>query len=202
MSAVLERSSLTAGTAGLELEAGDMRMDDGGSLRTLLPSGGGEVSVEAVLRSQRACAEDEVLLVDDEEVEDEVVEVWGDGRVTFGCAGASSRFAVLYVKQLGRFFSVEAEVTDEDGGKRVIRAGNKTSKLRLKPKEVLVPMTVAEGWNYVVLDLEMLTRHAFGKEFAALRKLHINAHCRLWKAYLADRPYAEPELPAHLRVSV
>ena len=64
-----------------------------------------------------------------------------------------------------------------------------------------MPLQLAEGWNHLCLDLEQLTKDAFGTAYLSCVQVRVFANCRLLRAYFQDRPYADAELPEHLQAA-
>ena len=162
--------------------------------------------LHTVLAAQQDCevlgGDNEVNVVDDGELGQLCVEVLGtQAGLHFAC-DSILRYLVLHVKDVGKFVRVEIEVIDDCRQYRIFKASNTASMAHVDQRqgEACLPLQLAEGWNHLCLDLEHLTKAAFGTAYLSCVQVRVFANCRLLRAYFQDRPYADAELPEHLQV--
>ena len=106
----------------------------------------------------------------------------------------------MHIKDIGKYLTLEVEVVDDAKQYRVFKIANTTSTTRIELHECHMPLVTKRGWNYLNLDLEKLTRVAFGTTYLSVVQVRVYANCRLLHVYLQDRAYSDAELPAYLNV--
>ena len=162
--------------------------------------------LHTVIAAQRDCevlgGDNEVAVLEDAELGQVCVEVTGtQAGLHFACDSILQHL-VLHLKNVGKFVRFEIEVIDDSRQYRIFKASNTASMAHVDQRqgEACLPLQLAEGWNHLSLDLERLTRQAFGTTFLSCVAVRVFANCRLLRAYFQDRPYADAELPEHLQV--
>lgn len=143
----------------------------------------------------------EVNVVRDVELDTDVVEILGPrARVAIPCR-CELRYLVLHVKDVERHCSVEVRVVDPDRRIRLLEFSTKLSVTRVTQSECRMPLLLEpRAWNYVCLDLEHMTRTAFGVPFSYAKEIALCASMVVGRVFFADRKYEDVELPAFLRV--
>lgn len=113
---------------------------------------------------------------------------------------AAARFLTLHLEHIDSFCGVELDVADAAGRSWRIVAGNNRSTVRIRDDECTLPLVLKPGWNHVCLDIRDLAQRAFGVRAERLESVFVHARCRLWHAFLHNRPVLDPELPDSVRV--
>lgn len=132
----------------------------------------------------------------------EVVELIGKGvQVSFKCR-CSLPYLVMHARDIGKFCEIGIEVVDTTGRVRTLTATTKSSLVRIKGGDTAqLPMVLEAGkWNLVVLDLDDLTKRAFGAEYQCCRKIVAKSDMRISKIFFQDLMYEDRQLPEFLRV--
>ena len=107
----------------------------------------------------------------------------------------------MHIKDMFRYVTFEVEIIDDTKNYRTLRFCNRASVARILPGEIIVPLHLKQDqWNYLCLDLEDLTRRAFGTNYLTAVQLRVFSTCRIWKIFFEDREYSDAELPAYLQV--
>jgi len=114
--------------------------------------------------------------------------------------GIKLPFFVMIAKNLGRYFSFEVEVLDDQGERRRFRSSNFQTTTRLKDYICTMPMHLEDGWNQIQLNLAELTKKAYGTNYTETCIVTVHANCRLRRIYFADRLYSEDELPTEFKL--
>lgn len=141
-----------------------------------------------------------VQVTRDEAVKGTVVELLDPGSGLELRCDAAYRFLSLHMEHMDSYTGVELDVRDRDGVQRTLVCGNNQSLVRIKDGRCSMPLVLKPGWNHVTLDLEDLVSRAFGAEHASVHRVLVHARCRLWHAFLHNRPVLDPELPDSVRV--
>jgi len=164
----------------------------------------------AVLQAQGECRSllsgNDVRVLEDPDVREPVVQVLGhDAELVLPTRNAM-RYLVLFVKNLARFFSLHVEVLDDKRKYRELCATNARSLARVDLQAghggtCQLPLLFGgdqEGWRYLCMDLQELTREAFGTTHVATTLVRIGGDCCVLRAFFQDERYADAELPPHL----
>jgi hypothetical protein len=138
--------------------------------------------------------------MEDPELNQDIVEVLGQAAsVQFDCDSILQYLAV-HVKNVGKYLTLEIEIVDDAKQYRVFKCSNTTSTTRIEMHECHMPLVMKPGWNYLNIDLESLTRMAFGTNYLSVVQVRVHANCRLLHLYMQERMYSDAELPAYLNV--
>lgn len=165
----------------------------------------------AVLLAQDECRSllsgNDVRVLDDQDVREPVVQVLGrDAELVLPTSNAM-RYLVLFVKNLARFFSLRVEVLDDKRKYREFTVTNARSLARVDLQDgrgggsCQLPLLFGgdqEGWRYLCMDLQVLTREAFGATHVATTLVRVGGDCRVLRAFFQDERYTDAELPLHL----
>lgn len=141
-----------------------------------------------------------VSIIEDEDVKEEVVEVLGTEAELLFRTRNIFRYLVLFVKNLDAFFEFSLEVLDDKQTYRQLKVTNAKSLARVEDASVQLPLAFGNGsgWRYLCMDLQRLTRKAFGTKHVTTTRVRIGGNCRLLRVFFQDELYADAELPAHL----
>lgn len=143
-----------------------------------------------------------VSIIEDEDVKEEVVEVLGAEAELLFRTRNIFRYLVLFVKNLDAFFEFSLEVLDDKQKYRQFKVTNAKSLARVEDSRVQLPLAFGDrgvsGWRYLCMDLQRLTRQAFGTRHVTTTRVRIGGNCRLLRVFFQDELYADAELPAHL----
>ncbi|KAL6065654.1 Asparaginyl-tRNA synthetase, cytoplasmic (Asparagine--tRNA ligase) (AsnRS) [Balamuthia mandrillaris] len=114
---------------------------------------------------------------------------------------------------MNRYFSFEVEVMDDKNFRRrlLYAALSKMefgytlfhaiqSKARVKPYICTMPLKLADGWNLIQINLEELTRKAYGNSYVETLRVQMHANCRLRRISFAERLYSEDDLPPEFKL--
>jgi len=71
---------------------------------------------------------------------------------------------------------------------------------RVKDYICTMPLRLEEGWNQVQLNLNDLTKRAYGTNYAETLNVQIHANCRIRRVYFSDRLHSEDELPQEFKL--
>lgn len=177
------------------------------SIQAMLPEWDGddleELHVVAVAQQEAEVMGDgsEVNVVDDEMIARPVVELAGKAALMFPCSSILGH-VMLHIKNQERFMRIEVEVVDDSAGEngyRTLRFDNRRSIATVTPELAEMPLVMNTGWQFLDLDLEDLVFAAYGTAYLKTVQVRVSGGCRVGKVYLADRVYADAELPVHLR---
>ena len=108
----------------------------------------------------------------------------------------------LLQQNLERFMRIEVEIVDDKAGEhgyRTLRFDNRRSIATVTPELAEMPLVMDVGWQFLNLDLDDLVFCAYGTTYLKTVEVRISGGCRVGKVYMADRVYADAELPEHLR---
>jgi len=142
----------------------------------------------------------EVQVIDDDELQRPCIDIEGrEASLLFHCSTILSNL-VIYLKNMDKFCTIEIEIVDDSKQYRSLTLGNHRSMATLTKNAVSMPMELGPDWQYLFIDLEDLVRRAFGTTYLTTCQVRVWGHCRLYRAYFADRPYADAALPPHLRL--
>ncbi|KAJ2159389.1 hypothetical protein GGF46_003053 [Coemansia sp. RSA 552] len=119
---------------------------------------------------------------------------------TTNTLGIKLPYLVLMVQNTDHLFSMEAEVADDHGTVRRLRAGNYEAEVHVEQDIGRLPLQLDPGWNYLALDLGQLTTRVFGTAFKEARRVTVHASTQVRLIYFADRIVPEEELPSELRL--
>lgn len=159
-----------------------------------------------VAECKHLLGDNEVSVVHDPELDTQAVEIIGSN--TPGATHAALtldtssilRYIAFHIKNLGKYMAFEIEIVDDAKQYRVFRCSNSISAVRIEMHECHMPLTLTDSWNFLNLDLEDLCMKAFGTGYLSTVQVRVSANCRLLHCYMQDRPYADAELPHHLKV--
>ncbi len=101
------------------------------------------------------------------------------------------KYFFLYVKNMGKSFSIEISVLDTDNNKLRFRLSTFVNFSRLKPFLCTMSLKLDEGWNRICLDLPSLCKKAFKSTYKGLLRVQINANCRIRRAFVALQNYTD-----------
>lgn len=161
----------------------------------------------AVLQARSECASllngNDVRVLEDADVQEPVVQVLGRDAELLLPARSAMRFLVLFLKSLARFCAIRVELVDDRRQFRELAATNARSlaKVDLHASTCQLPLLLGgdqPGWRYVCLDLQELTREAFGSSHVATTSVRITGDCRVMRVFFQDEQYADNQLPPHL----
>ena len=65
--------------------------------------------------------------------------------------------------------------------------------------EASLPLVLGEGWQMIPVDLARLCKAIWGVDFAGVEQVRLRAACAVRRVFLAERVYADVELPEYLR---
>ncbi|GAB9466929.1 Transcription factor iib [Globisporangium polare] len=145
-----------------------------------------------------------VSIFEDEDVKEEVVEVLGNEAELLFRTRNIFRYLVLFVKNLDAFFEFSLDVLDDKQKYRHLKVTNAKSLARVEDSSAQLPLAFGDsgatgpGWRYLCMDLQRLTRQAFGTRHVTTTRVRIGGNCRLLRVFFQDELYADAELPAHL----
>ena len=83
---------------------------------------------------------------------------------------------------------------------QIFKYGVKQSITRVKPVSCVMPMRLDDGWNEIELDLQDLTKKAYGTNYVSTTKIDIHANCRIRRVYFADKHYDEESIPTEYKL--
>jgi len=109
---------------------------------------------------------------------------------------------VLHLKNKRKFLSVLINIRDASGRHRKIILTNHVTQATLDAPNgsiAQLPMILAEGWQMVPVNLAELTKSLWGTEYSGIEQVRVKANCAVRKVFMADRIYADIELPEYLR---
>ncbi|KAL6041767.1 Cilia- and flagella-associated protein 20 [Balamuthia mandrillaris] len=150
-----------------------------------------------------------ITFVVDEDIQSKVVQVVAKNisNTYLSCPanpkqalGIKLPFLVFIIKNMNRYFSFEVEVMDDKNFRRRLRASNYQSKARVKPYICTMPLKLADGWNLIQINLEELTRKAYGSSYVETLRVQMHANCRLRRISFAERLYSEDDLPPEFKL--
>jgi hypothetical protein len=144
--------------------------------------------------------DNDVSVVEDPELDVPVLEILGSNAALTLDTNSILRYIVFHVKHVGKYMALEIEIVDDAKQYRVFRCSNSISNVRIEMHECHMPLSLTDSWNFLDLDLEDLCQKAFGTGYLSTVQVRVHANCRLLHCYMQDRPYADAELPQHLRV--
>ena len=158
----------------------------------------------SVITAQNECkvllGDNEVTVVDDPELDVPCVEILGSNAAMTLDTNSILRYIAFHIKNLGKYMTLEVEIVDDAKQYRIFRCSNSISAVRIEMHECHMPLSLTEGWNFLNLDLEDMCQKAFGTGYLSTVQVRVHASCRLLHCYLQDRPFADAELPMHLKV--
>lgn len=147
--------------------------------------------------------------ITDEDIQSSVIEMTGSNVSTcyISCPadpkktlGIKLPFLVLILKNLGRYFSFEVTILDDQQMRRRFRVSTYQSTTRVRPFICTMPLRLDEGWNQIQFNLADFTRRAYGTNYMETLHVQVHANCRLRRLYFSDRLYSEDELPPDFRL--
>jgi hypothetical protein len=158
----------------------------------------------AVLQAQEECHiltnGNDVSVLEDETVKEDVVQVLGnDAELVFPVRNIF-RYLVLFIKNMDLFLEFNVQVLDDKQKYRRFSVTNTRSLARVEDSRCQLPLAFGSqpGWRYLCMDLQDLTRQAFGTRHVTTTEVRISGNCRLLRIFFQDERYADAELPAHL----
>lgn len=155
--------------------------------------------------------EGHVKRVTDEDIQGTVLELAAQNiaNVYIACPADPSKTLgiklphfTMVLKNMRRYFSFEIHLLDDMNVRRRFRASNYQAVTRVKPFICTMPLRLDDGWNLVALNLQDLTKRAYGTNFVETLRVQIHANCRIRRVYFSDRSYSEEEVPAEFRLYV
>ncbi|GBG25847.1 Cilia- and flagella-associated protein 20 [Hondaea fermentalgiana] len=159
------------------------------------------VAQRDLARLRASSKEEEVNVIVDDEVDDQVVELLGThANLGFHLEDIDLRFLVLHVKNMERYFRLEAVLQGSDEKFYQLSASNHQSTVRAQRQAASLPIVLAKGWNRICLDFEDICARAFGVKYKAIKELRVYANCRIWRLFFQDKNYGDASLPIHLRI--
>ena len=113
---------------------------------------------------------------------------------------SSLRYLVLHIKNAAKFMSLEVQLLDDSERYRTFHVSNGRSITTISNDLCELPLHLGDHWQFVKLDLEDLTHCAFGTRYLSISQIKLFSSCRVGVMFLADKIYADAELPPFLRV--
>lgn len=160
----------------------------------------------SILLAQDECDElggnNNVMVMTDEILNQPCVEITGpESLVTFPTQSALPQL-VLMLRHLEKFMSFQIEIQDTTKTYRILQFSNKVSIARVSATRAILPLDLVTSseWQYLPIQLDELTSLCFGVTYAATVQIQIKATCRILKIFFQDQPYADIQLPEHLKV--
>ncbi|RLN88448.1 hypothetical protein BBJ28_00008990 [Nothophytophthora sp. Chile5] len=158
----------------------------------------------AFLHAQEECRcllnGNDVRVLEDETVQEGVVQVLGtDAELVFPVRSIF-RYLVLFVKNLELFLEFHVQVLDDSQTYRQFTVTNARSLARVDLSTCQLPLSFGSqpGWRYLCMDLQELTRQAFGTRHVTTTEVRVGGNCRLLRLFFQDERYADADLPAYL----
>lgn len=158
----------------------------------------------SVLRAQAECATllngNSVVIVEDEDVKEDVVQITGhDAELVFQCRNIF-RYLVLFLKDVEQFIELRVEILDDKQTYRQLMLTNARSLAKVEEQSCQLPIVFGNkpGWRYLCIDLQHLTKHAFGTKHVTTTNIKLSGTCRLLRMYFQDEQYGDNDLPSYL----
>eukprot|EP00611_Tribonema_gayanum_P006743 TRINITY_DN16053_c0_g1_i1.p1 TRINITY_DN16053_c0_g1~~TRINITY_DN16053_c0_g1_i1.p1 ORF type:complete len:201 (-),score=53.33 TRINITY_DN16053_c0_g1_i1:92-694(-) len=165
--------------------------------------GGEYADLQAVSAAMRECellgGDNEISAYDDEELGVQMLEILGDSaRVAFPCYSVRP-ILCAHLKMIDRFCSIDVDLLDDTGQHRSMNLSNHRSVATIDGAYADLPMQLTSGWNHLAIDLNSVTRTAFGTGLSATCQVAVNGSCRVAKLFFEQEAYADAQLPGHLQ---
>eukprot|EP01095_Lingulamoeba_sp_RSL-Kostka_P002149 TRINITY_DN1303_c0_g2_i1.p1 TRINITY_DN1303_c0_g2~~TRINITY_DN1303_c0_g2_i1.p1 ORF type:complete len:218 (+),score=54.37 TRINITY_DN1303_c0_g2_i1:73-726(+) len=118
--------------------------------------------------------------------------------------GITLQYLTIIVKDMDDFFSFEIEILDDKKEIKFIRVSNFQEETRVKDEICCLPLRLEEekGWNNITLDLNNISKRAFGTAYSETRRVTVHANCRLRRIYFSQQLFSEDELPPELKLYI
>jgi hypothetical protein len=135
----------------------------------------------------------------------QVVEVMGSSSKMVFSQTSSHQYLVFHLKPINKFFKLSFILHDLQGNQKTVELANSRSVIAADNKMAQLPLTTSSmnSWQRLCLDLHNIMYNAFGIQadhYSHCSNVTIWGSCRLGKVFFQSRDYADPELPACLRV--
>ncbi|RKP24433.1 UPF0468 protein CG5343-like protein [Syncephalis pseudoplumigaleata] len=153
---------------------------------------------------------DSIQFVEDDAVEGRVLQLWSPDsrRVFVACPavaldrslGIRLPFAILLVRNMDKYVSLEIGVRDQRGSVRRFRLANYQREAHTTDELCMLPLQLDSGWNQLRIDLPHLVQRGYGGTFAECIYVRVHASCRLKRIYFTDQLLAEEQLPPEFKL--
>lgn len=143
--------------------------------------------------------DDSDILLDDTKP---VVELIGnDSKINFPL-DCRRQYLVFHIKTIkSRFFKIFIIVKDDLNRERLYEISSKRTIVSVDSNYAQLPLNVTDnGWQRICLDLDDITKNAFGTTYLKCVNISVTGTCRVGKIYFQSKDYADVELPPCLRV--
>ncbi|KAI8053736.1 Cilia/flagella-associated protein 20/WDR90/C3orf67 [Syncephalis plumigaleata] len=109
-------------------------------------------------------------------------------------------FAILLVKNMNKYFSLELGIRDHRRILRRFRLANYQKEASITNDLCVLPLQLDNGWNQLRVDMPHLIQRAYGGTFNECVYLRVHANCRLRRIYFTNQLLAEDQLPPEFKL--
>ncbi|XP_025405656.1 cilia- and flagella-associated protein 20-like [Sipha flava] len=109
-------------------------------------------------------------------------------------------FFTMLMKNLGRYFTSEITVLDDQNIRRRFRISNYSKSIRVSIHMCSMPVCLTEGWTQIQLNLADFTSQMYNTGFVEAVRVQVHANCRLRRIYFSEKLYTNDELPNEYRL--